>query len=649
MRLRWLVLLLHPLAALLACAQLDVDTIQLKEAQVTAPRLSQFSSGTKVQTLDSITLALYRCGDLGELLANESPVFVKSYGLGSLATTAFRGGSANHTAILWNGFNLGSPMNGMVDLSLIPIQIANSVSIQYGGTTALWGSGAVGGAIHLNNVPIFDRGLTVDAGASLGSFGDLRQNARVEIAKGRWISSLGVFNASARNDFEFYNTERRGAPLQQQRNADFKQWGLLAEEHYRITRRQQISMRFWYQNSDRSIPPTMLQESSSAQQQDESYRATAEWQRTGDRVKSTVRAAYFDEELRYYAFDTGPAALSRSRTAIAEAEARIRLTDRQLINVGLNNTYAQAFADGYPDERQQNRTALFASYRYTSGNKRSVTTVSARQEMLAATLVPLTGSIGSEYTLVNWLKAKANASRVYRIPTFNDLYWNPGGNPDLLPESGYSGEVGLELNRGTPDKRTQLSGDLTYFSRSMDNWIIWLPGPAYWSPKNVMNVWSRGVEARGEIAVRVRQTTLKFGLMSNYVLSTNQVAKSVNDASVDKQLIYVPMYSGNGKLSLIHKSFTATIGTTYTGYRYTSTDNIEFLDPYWLTNASLAYNMPLRGKNSLSLIVQGFNLFSERYEVMQSRPMPLRNFQLGISLRFNQANRPAIPIAPPLP
>lgn len=647
MRLRWLVLLIHPLAAVLACAQLDVDTIQLKEAQVTAPRLSQFSSGTKVQTVDSITLARYRSSNLGELLANESPVFVKSYGLGSLATTAFRGGSADHTAILWNGFNLGSPMNGMIDLSLIPLQIANSASIQYGGTSALWGSGAVGGAIHLNNVPVFGRGLTVDAGTSFGSFGDRRQNARVEIAKGRWVSSLGVFNAAAQNDFDFYNIDRRGSPLQQQRNANFQQWGLLAEEHFRINQRQRINMRFWYQNSDRNIPPTMLQESSSSQQQDESYRATAEWQRTGDRVKSTVRAAYFDEELRYYSFDTEPAALSRSRTAIAEAEARIRLTDRQLINVGLNNTFAQALADGYPDERQQNRTALFASYRYTTANKRGVSTVSARQEMLAAALVPLTGSIGSEYILTNWIKAKANAARVYRIPTFNDLYWSPGGNPDLLPEDGYSGEVGLELKRGTTETRTRLSGDLTYFSRSMDNWIIWLPGPAYWSPRNVMNVWSRGIEARAEIAVRVRQTTLKFDLMSNYVLSTNQVAKSVNDASVDKQLIYVPMYSGNAKLSLIHRSFTATFATTYTGYRYTSTDNIEFLDPYWLTNASLAYSLRLRGKNLLSLTMQGFNLFSERYEVIQSRPMPLRNFQVGISLRFNQALPATVAIPKP--
>ena len=100
---------------------------------------------------------------------NESPIFIKSYGLGSLATTSFRGGSASHTAILWNGFNLGSPMNGQLDLSLVPVSLANNVSIQYGGAGALWGSGAVGGAILLNSEPEFDQGLTVDAGTAFGS------------------------------------------------------------------------------------------------------------------------------------------------------------------------------------------------------------------------------------------------------------------------------------------------------------------------------------------------------------------------------------------------------------------------------------------------------------------------------------------------
>ncbi len=631
-----LLLILLILAASAARAHSLADTIALGQVEINATRLAEFSSGTKVQQIDSVTMARYRWSDLGELLSDETPIFIKSYGSGSLATTSFRGGSANHTAILWNGFNIGSPMNGMIDLSLIPVSIANSVSIQYGGASALWGSGAVGGSIHLNNMPEFGRGLTVDVGASFGSFGELRQQARVEMGQGKWISSIAVYNAIAHNDFDFYNTEQRGAPLQQQQNAEFKQQGLLAEEYYRINGKQRINLRFWYENSDREVPPTMVQETSSAEQQDESYRATAEWQHLSASVKTVVRAAYFDEQLSWYASELDPAALNHSCTAIAEAESSIRLDRGQLINVGINNTYALAFSDGFPDEQHQERAAAFASYQLDSRNSLSKTTLSARQELVAGKLAPLTGSLGSDYKLNGWLTAKANVARVYRIPTFNDLFWKPGGNPDLLPESGYSGEAGLAVDHELAGSTARFIGDVTGYSRTMDNWIIWLPGASYWTPMNIMNVWSRGIEAHAAVAMHVEQAMIKLGVMTNYVLSTNQVAKSANDASVDKQLIYVPAYSGNGKLSLIYKDLIATFGMNYTGYRFTSTDNAEYLEPYWLANASIAYKLPLRGANEISLLAQGFNLFDEQYQVMLGRPMPLVNFQFGISLRFNR-------------
>jgi iron complex outermembrane receptor protein len=621
------------------------DTIVLRSVDIRATRLSQFSSGTKVQRIDSATMARYRWSDLGELLSDETPIFIKSYGSGSLATTSFRGGGANHTAVLWNGFNIGSPMNGQIDLSLIPVSIANAVSIQYGGSSALWGSGAVGGAIHLDNVPGSGRGLTVDAGVSFGSFGDRRQQARVAIGQGKWISSLTVYNATARNDFDFHNTEERGAPLQQQQHAEFRQQGLLAEDYYRINAKQRINLRFWYENSDREVPPTMVQETSTAEQQDGSYRATAEWQHVGARVKTVARAAWFDERLHWSSSDLDSADRSRSRTAIAEAESIIRLGRGQVVNVGITNTYAQALSDGYAGEPHQDRAAAFASYQSDSRNGRSRTTLSARQELVAGKLAPLTGSLGSGYGLNGWLTAKANVARVYRIPTFNDLFWTPGGDPDLLPESGYSGEAGLAMDHRLGGAKARFIGDVTGYSRTMDNWIIWLPGPSYWSPMNIMNVWSRGVEAHAEVAMPVKQATVKLGVMTNYVLSTNQVAKSVNDASVDKQLIYVPIYSGNGKLSLIYKGVIASFGMNYTGYRYTSTDNSEYIDPYWLANASIAYRLPLRGTTELSVLAQGFNLFDEQYQVMLSRPMPLRNFRFGISLRFNRP-LPATPLDP---
>jgi iron complex outermembrane receptor protein len=617
--------------------QQTLDTIALHNVVIVAPRLSDFASGLKTQAIDSATMARYRSADLGTLLEMESPIFIKSYGLGSLASSSFRGGSANHTAVLWNGFNIGGPMNGQIDLSLVPVGIADEVSIQYGGASALWGSGAVGGSVLLNSTPVFDSGLTVDAGASFGSFGDRRQHFHFVRSTSKWISSISLFNTAARNDFLYSNPELLGTPEQRQRNAELAQYGLLAENHFRIDQRQRLSLRFWYQNSDRNIPPILAQANSSANQQDQSYRATAEWQRLGTKVNSYVRAAYFDERLQWYGTSTDSAANSRSRTLIAEAEMRIRIARGQRINIGLNNTYAEARADGFPERQQQNRTALFASYRINTANERSNTTLSLRQEMVAQELVPFTWSLGSEYALRNWLTAKANVARVYRIPTFNDLYWTPGGNPDLLPESGYSGELGLAAKGGLRSG-VKATAEGTFFQRTMDNWIIWLPAGAYWSPQNIMNVWSRGVELRGELAWRMGGATMKLAAMTNYVVSTNQTAKTVNDASVDKQLIYVPIYSGHGKLSVRYKGLLATAGVNYTGYRYTSTDNREYLDPYVLVNASVSYRMSSCKKYIADLMLQGFNLFDADYQVMLGRPMPLRNFQIGLSVRFNQAN-----------
>src|SRR4051812_12993113 len=110
------------LTGLLSYAQKETtdSSFHLKEVIVTSNRLVNFSAGTKVNDIDSLALAQHNSTNLADLLADESPVFIKSYGLGSLATTSFRGGSANHTAILWNGFNINSPMNGQLDLSLVP-------------------------------------------------------------------------------------------------------------------------------------------------------------------------------------------------------------------------------------------------------------------------------------------------------------------------------------------------------------------------------------------------------------------------------------------------------------------------------------------------------------------------------------------------
>lgn len=612
-------------------AQSMADTLRLNEVVVVAPRLVGLNIGARSQVVDSAAFARHRTADLGALLTNESSIFIKSYGLGSLATTAFRGGSANHTAVLWNGFNIGSPMNGLLDLSLVPVLAANDMRIEHGGATALWGSGAVGGTIHLNNLPRFGRGPYVEVGTSVGSFGDRRQQVSAALGHARWSASVALYHTTARNDFGY--AVDGGDAVRRQENAQLEQRGALMQVHHQLNAAQRVSIGYWYQFSDRGIPPTLQQVSSTAEQRDESHRLTAAWQYTARRSMVHVRSAWFQEGLQWLPFgDT--AVDSRSRTAIGEAEWRFRPGRGHLFIAGLNATHAAARSGGYTDAPQQLRTALFGAYTYTARNERWSASASARQERMDMRFVPFTANIGAQIRLLPGTQLKASASKLYRVPTFNELYWVPGGVRDLLPESGHGAEVGLALDRKIG--RASVKGEVTTYSRTMDQWIIWLPGPAYWSPQNVLQVWSRGVEAGAEVVVLVGRSKVSFALNTDHVVSTNQRAKSSDDASVDKQLIYTPMYSGRGRIGVQHGRFSAACIAMYTGYRYTSTDNRSFLEPFTVANAWLAYALRTGKRGSLSVDVQCNNLFDARYQVIADRPMPLRHYRVGVRYQFGE-------------
>ena len=152
-----------------------------------------------------------------------------------------------------------------------------------------------------------------------------------------------------------------------------------------------------------------------------------------------------------------------------------------------------------------------------------------------------------------------------------------------------------------------------------------------------MNVWSRGMETNSMLSIKINKAKISFSVLTNYVVSTNQQVKTANDASIDKQLIYVPMYSGNAKIGIEYKGFAFSYRHNYTGYRYTSTDNTQYLPPFYLGSFYLSYKM--QHKNAVvNIFIQANNVWNEEYQVMLNRAMPQQNFNAGISFEFNKPN-----------
>jgi iron complex outermembrane receptor protein len=148
-----------------------------------------------------------------------------------------------------------------------------------------------------------------------------------------------------------------------------------------------------------------------------------------------------------------------------------------------------------------------------------------------------------------------------------------------------------------------------------------------------MKVWSRGVESSSSYQLNLKKLSLVSNLKTSYVLSENTASALNSDASINKQLIYVPMYTGQLNYGITCYKTTLMFNHTYTGYRYTSSDHSQYLEPYFMHNLNIAYKIEFK-KLSLDLQFQINNLLNTNYQVLTARPMPGINYRGGIVFNF---------------
>ena len=191
------------------------------------------------------------------------------------------------------------------------------------------------------------------------------------------------------------------------------------------------------------------------------------------------------------------------------------------------------------------------------------------------------------------LTAKASISRNFRFPTLNDLYFLPGGNPNLRHESGWTYDAGVSFALGKKGVYS-LTGSATWFDSHIKDWIIWLPtAKGFFSPKNIKDVHAYGVEMQAELSVALAPKW-QLGINGNFswTPSINEgEAQSAADRSVGKQLPYVPEFSSSITGSLSWRRWTFLYKWCWYSERFTMSSNDLSLSgklpEYFMSNISL--------------------------------------------------------------
>jgi outer membrane cobalamin receptor len=609
-------------------AQSDT-AILIAPVEVTASRLTKETGYLFIQRPDSLAMSLHLSGDLSEVLTQEGGVFLKTYGQGSLATSALRGAGASHTAVLWNGFNLQNPMNGVADFSLFPVSLTDEVGIQHGGGSSLQGSGSIGGTIFLDDRLSAKSGWHSSIAATAGSFGDFRQFAKLGYNGKKWGTSLKLSRAAAENDFKLHSSLR-----QRQENAQLAQWALSQTTAVKLGRRQSLRSFLWLQKSERNIPPSSTELDAHARQLDDVTRIGLEWTKTNSANVLKARAGYFEEGIVFFS-DVVDTSDSRSRTFIAEAEQAFRLSRKQTLRLGVHFT-GQRADTRETGQQERFRWAAFGEWSLFFLREKGRVSLSARQELVDGALIPLLTSAGGFFQIKKGVKLTASLSRNYNLPTFNDLYWSDAfarGNPDLKPETSWSSELGVQLEKNSGGRHW--SARLNAFSNLVDNWILWAPKGQVWSPQNKRKVWARGLEvfAGGGIKRGFWSTAIQVnGTLTHSTI--RKIFENSSPALLNKQLIYTPVLGTGGTLTAGYKKSFLRYGHQFTGRRFTTTDNAPANALPGFGTGQLSIGTNFSGVRRAQALIQFSiqNIWNKSYEVIEARPMPGRNFRLEVRL-----------------
>lgn len=609
----------------LLMAQSYEDTVQLEEIRVYGMPLKEYAAGSKVMHVDSATLKQYMSSNLAELLSQRSSLYFKTYGAGT-ATVAFRGTSSSHTAVLWNGVNINSISLGQSDFSTFPVAASDNVSVQYGSSSALYGSGAIGGTIHLFGEPTWEKGFQGSIQQEVGSFGRYYSAVAATIGNGRLESKTRAFFKHAQNDFPYKVKGINGIKEVKQNNADLQHTGVIQDIYYRVRSNQYVSLNLWYNHLDRNIQPPVSSPQNRDHQLDENIRIVANYHINNHLGHFNPRLGYLYDVIN---FNDEP---SYTHRYIAAFQHEVKLSPKLKVSAGADYTHIIANVNGYGREKKEDRTDVFFLSKFSPWERLKVS-LNIRQSFVTDFKAPVSPALGLEYSLLKneqtVIKWKGNISRSYRIPTLNDRYWSPGGNLELKSETGIAYESGLGLS--LHKEQSTLSLEITGYFNNVDDWIIWRtsPGESFWSPENIDKVHARGVEASSKWSRDYGAWSLSAGLNYAFSRSTHE---NKADKKYGQQLMYVPKHNGAAHAEANFHGWFLQVNTQYTGSRLTT---IDTLDPYWLSHLMIGKQISL-GEHELSTFFKVNNLLDKEYFNYESRAMPGRSYNLTVRYSLNK-------------
>jgi len=609
---RSLLLIFSSYGSFLCAQEKTVDTIYVFDSQMSRVKLFH-----KVNTLTPKDIEK-NSTSLSDLLRYQSSIYIKENGRGAVSSPSFRGSTAQQTAFVWNGININSTFLGQADVNNTSLFGYDQLEVKAGGGSVIYGSGAIGGSIHLNNTLDFNKGFHGSLFSEVASFDTYNNFLKASFSNDRFSFKVSGNYSISQNEYavpESKVTEEGYI----NRNGRYYNTGFNTGVSYKIAKHQTLSWQSQLFDASQHYP-IFLKNDSKTKYKAQTLRSLLSWDINKSHFSNSLKAAYTEDNFQYFGdIDKLKSSGAEGKNYIFKNDLNYFITSK--INVNVIGEFQVNKAEGYESgikDVSRNIGSLAGLLRYFPTRDLRFE-AGIKKDFVEDISAPILYSFSGKWDALAWYHVGVNMSRNFRYPSFNDLYWQPGGNLDLRPETSVQADMDHEFTFG--NFKLVVSPYYMY----VKDLISWLPTSyGYWSAFNVRIAESYGVESQ----FSYHQNFGKHALLLN---AGYTYSKSI-DKDTGMQRMYVPLHKAVGNIDYHYGFLKIYAQGVFNGLTYTTSDEkrSDALDPYFILNAGISGT--LSKKYTFGFKVN--NITDTVYETVAFYSMPKRNYSIFATINF---------------
>ncbi|WP_230466707.1 TonB-dependent receptor [Faecalibacter macacae] len=613
------------------------------------------------QTLDGDILTRLNSHSVADALRYFSGIQLKDYGgVGGLKTVDVRSMGSQHVGVYYDGIQLGNAQNGVVDLGKYSLDDLVSISLYNGQKSNIFQSAkdyASASSIYLQSKkPQFknNKKYNLTLRYKTGSIQLINPSARFEYKINDQIStSLSSEYLKSNGEYKFRVIKR---------NAD----NSIANDTTAIRKDGQIEARRFelgiYGNhntlswnikgysylSDRGIPAAIIRNGFGAKGQtltDKNYFTQGSVQKKWGKFESRINLKYAHDFTHFvdtvssiktqnkytqqeFYFSSANYFKIRSNWDMNIAfDFQYNKLDATLKNFSYPQRYTQllAIASTYQLQRLKIQGSLLGSF---VREQVEMNTSAPDKSVWTPTLI---GSFQPFTTRDFYINAFYK--RVFRMPTFNDLYYTNIGYSNLKPEYTNQYNIGLDYTWRNLGKLHYLNAKIDMYYNEVEDKIIAAPNGSMfrWMMMNLGKVQIKGADVK--IQGHLNLSDFDFKSTLNYTYQKAQDYTSQSRSYYKDQIPYVPVHSGSFILNSTYKTWGLNYSFLYVGERYDANQNnnkYNYIKPWFTHDFSIQKSFELK-KIRFNGSFEVNNIMNKYYDIVLNYPMPGRQFKIIIS------------------